>query len=810
MEANNPNNPGPESPHDSIPNWVPYDVDDREYFGAAEVVEAERTYIRAKRPATERNRPCTGLALSGGGIRSASFCLGAMQALSHQGWLGKIDYLSTVSGGGYIGASVSWLVHRPWTVPDPNVKGGERTVRFGMGKTDFPYGTYPMSGTRSRADTKPSPADGMRPSDKGSMLRFVRQNAKYLVPGNGINLLSLVAAVLRGGLVSVAAYFGLLVLAFLGLHRIGFFEPVPRSGIAVLGEWATGLNWPLFLAGLCGVVFLVFAFAFTLLSWVRASYGGRRAFDVGAKNFLIGALVFLLLWALPQVPTGIGQVVQWFASKPSADAAAAGSLTDWLGAVSALLGVLSAAAAFARSGKKQGTVSLGTLVTVAVALLLFGLLLLGYRLSERWYEALRGDGFGRAWLVAAALAIVILGFVASLNRVSIHRFYRDRLMETFLPDVDNALRATGNRPHARDADRMKLSAMANAHAGPYHLINTNVVLVGSQRAKFKGRGGDNFVLSPLYCGSNATGWRNTRSYANDDMTLASAMATSGAAVNPSAGCGGEGVTRNALMSMLMGLLNIRLGYWTLNPDPQRQPRLIREPNHWVPGLWEVLVRSRLSEENRFLQLSDGGHFENLGLYELIRRKPKVIIVCDGAADPGYAFADLANALEKIRVEFGVLVDLDSTALRRFVPRPKGEDKDDPKADRYAETGHLIADITYADETKGKLIYLTTTFFEGLPADLYGYRREHPEFPDEPTSDQFFDEKQFEAYRELGFSVALEMMCDPAVGKDKDIVSAFGPYREEYCKERERRRKKLPSPAGKKPAPARVSPPKPAP
>lgn len=789
MEANA-KEPKPFTPHTSNAEWVPYDVDDRVYFGAARVVEAERDLIRSQRPDPRHENSFTGLALSGGGIRSASFCLGVLQALAYQRWLPKIDYLSTVSGGGYIGSSVSWLLHKTWTVADPSADHDKkRMVQFGVAPEEFPYGTYPMSGTLNEPEKETEPPGGMRRRDKGSMLRFVRQNAKYLVPGHGINILSLIAAVVRGALVSLTVYLGLLTLVFLGLHRIGFYDVARLPWLPALEGLAAGTSWPLFLAALFGAAFLLLVFLYTALSWVPSSYRGRRFFDVGANYLLTVALAFLVLSAPPWVQHGIAWVTQRLA--PGQAAGAAESLTEWLGAVSALLGALSAFGAFARSSRKKGVIPIGLLATIAAALLLFGLLLLGYRFSLRWYQAL-GAEVGTASVVIAIVAIAGLGLLANLNRVSIHRFYRDRLMEAFLPDVDNALQPTGHRPYAREADRKKLSALANQLRGPYHIVNANVVLVGSKRAKFKGRGGDNFILSPLYCGSNATGWRDTEKYANDDMTLASAMAISGAAVNPSAGCGGEGVTRNTLMSMLMGLLNLRLGYWSLNPALKKLPWPIGEPNHWTPGLWELVNRSRLCEDRRFLQLSDGGHFENLGLYELVRRKLKVIIVCDGAADPNYSFSDLANAIEKIRVDFGALVSIDSAALQRLVPRPKDEDSDDPEAERFAKTGYLITDLIYEDNTRGRLIYLTTTFFERLSADLYGYRREHPEFPDEPTSDQFFDEKQFEAYRELGYSIALEMMCDPAVGKDP-VIADFFPFHDEHCRKREELRQKATPP-----------------
>jgi len=89
------------------------------------------------------------------------------------------------------------------------------------------------------------------------------------------------------------------------------------------------------------------------------------------------------------------------------------------------------------------------------------------------------------------------------------------------------------------------------------------------------RGGDNFIMSPAYCGSNATGWRKTKEYMGGEVTIASAMAISGAAVNPDAGCGGEGVTRQPFLSILMGMLNLRLGYWVPNPNPHESEGAIR-------------------------------------------------------------------------------------------------------------------------------------------------------------------------------------------------------------------------------------------
>jgi len=431
-----------------------------------------------------------------------------------------------------------------------------------------------------------------------------------------------------------------------------------------------------------------------------------------------------------------------------------------IGIISGIIGVISSIAAFFKTNKvKAGKIPIGLFAGVGAAALLFGILILAYQTS-----LVIAFLFPVNVAVILSFLVVISAVVVNLNHVSVHRYYRDRLMETFMPDVAAILADNYERSHkTEEANAKRLHEMCGnkentEYSGPYHIINTNVVLASAKRAKFRGRGGDNFIMSPAYCGSNATGWRKTKEYMGGEVTIASAMAISGAAVNPDAGGGGDGITRQPFLSILMGMLNLRLGYWVPNPDPQKSKGILKPPvpNYIWPGLWEI-ARFRLNENAYFLQLTDGGHFENLALYEMIRRRLKLIIVCDGTADPQYTFSELANAMQKVRTDFGALIFINNEDLKELMPSKKIDQV------KVAERGFLIAEIVYADNSKGRLIYINTTFCEELSADLYGYKREHPSFPEEPTIDQFFDEKQFEAYRELGYQIALKMM------KDKDVM-----------------------------------------
>jgi hypothetical protein len=230
------------------------------------------------------------------------------------------------------------------------------------------------------------------------------------------------------------------------------------------------------------------------------------------------------------------------------------------------------------------------------------------------------------------------------------------------------------------------------------------------------------------------------------------------------------VTRGYLVAFLMAFMNIRLGLWARNPDRRKgvqwMPGFVANvPDFIYPGLRELLSYN-IDENGRHVLLTDGGHFENLGIYELVRRRCKVIISCDAAADPAFAFSDLANAVERVRADFGVKINLTLEHLQPLVPRERenapGSAPTFDLREKYADRGYVIAPIEYpasatAPAATGWLVYIKTTFTNTVSADLYGYRRGHPTFPDQTTGDQFFDEKQFEAYRELGFQTVNEML-----------------------------------------------------
>lgn len=675
-----------------------------------------------------------GLALSGGGIRSATFALGVMQALAKEDVLNKMDYLSTVSGGGYIGSSLSW-----WLQQGSGV---------GCGPANFPFGTDQQPDTKT--DT---------PSQR--RLRYLRQHGNYLTPGEGITLLSGVAIVLRAILLNLAVWLPVLIVIMMLLIKgsviLCEWLPSSRAGwilvplAEVLPIWGDkGLIF-LGLLLLAAVLGIIYGFGCLAYSWTTAlarehtrlsRYYLRRVFEQVTGHGLAAIAVMAVVGSIPAVAKGLA------VSTGNEEVAGAGAVAVGLG---------SAVWSFFKAGQKHaGWVPLPVLTTLGAAFLIYGVLLTTYVISANYLVGPDAEAFW-LWLGGLALLASLIGWFANVNYVSMHRFYRDRLMETFMPDPQNALENV--TAAATKADSVRLSSVNNAidGRGPYHLINTNVLLVNSKRRRWRIRGGDNFILAPALCGSNATGWCSTSGFVRDSMTLATAMAISGAAANPNTGVGGVGLTRNRLVSILMALLNLRLGYWAHNP--QMPPRWWRRPNHFRPGIYEItslINLGGLREDRPFIQLSDGGHFENLAVYELIRRKLRLIIVCDAGADGEFKFADLQTTLRRIEEDFGAEVEFEGDhGPGTLVP---SMDAGYPMGSKLAARGYIVGDISYDDGTSGKLILLKTTMAPCVSTAVRGYKGAHPDFPDETTADQFFDEEQFEAYRELGHHIAQAMIA----------------------------------------------------
>ena len=706
-----------ESDSDVNSSFVNYSGKDTQHGGAKGVIDKEFEHLINCRKSDTDN--LKGLSLSGGGIRSASFCLGVVQALANANKLKEFDYLSTVSGGGYLGGALSWAWLGKWRT-DSSCKR-----EFGTGPEDFPYG----SGQRY------SNPDPDMDRDQASMMRHLRQNGKYLVPGKGITLLSFLSVIFRSISMGFVTLIALSSLFYHVLHLTPIFQTGPLGFSYIMtATLAVLLAYLLSLLGF-GI------FAIFHRKNEDDDYLWRRRWEISIKHLLILTITILSVELVDLIRALIESEVE-----AGAIGTLAGAFVAWKSQ---------------QSGSNDNSSSLFSfipkmlIVCIGILTMFLGLFILADQIAIKLHT------LGETALYAhiGVVAIVLLSsWVIPINKVSIHRYYRDRLMETFMPDICKIFKPEGIDTHvANVANKTPLHDCVSTadNAMPYHIINTNIILVESDRPKFRSRCGDNFILSPLYCGSNATGWQKTNVYANGTMTLPTAVAISGAAANSDSGVAGEGLTVNPLVSAIMSIFNLRLGFWSVNPNPDHQSNQKTVPNYLSPGFRGVLNRSKLNEKADFVQLSDGGHFENLAMYELLRRRCKTIVCCDAEQDNNFIFSSLSNIIEKARVDFGITIDINCEQLDVL--------KCDLSIDKplvLSKKGYLVADIHYPGcETPGKLIYIKSTLPETLSADVMGYRNSHPDFPHETTADQFFTETQMEAYRCLGLQITNSMLND---------------------------------------------------
>lgn len=332
------------------------------------------------------------------------------------------------------------------------------------------------------------------------------------------------------------------------------------------------------------------------------------------------------------------------------------------------------------------------------------------------------------------------------------------------------------RPYRRWRLRGQLAALQSElervapdedYLGPYHLICSALNLVHGGELAWQERKAESFVLTAQYSGSKTTGFSPTTEYAGG-ITVGEAVSISGAAVSPNMGYHSGGP-----LTALMAIFNMRLGAWKGNPSRQHwrshgPKQLLRYFIHELFGLTDA--------SRDYVYLSDGGHFENLGVYELLRRRCRFIVVCDSGADPMYAFQDLGGLIRKARIDFGIGIDIDVDAIR-----PRGE------ANR-SKAQVAVGTIYYEDHNfrsqgswsapadasvRGVLIYIKPALTGKEPEDVLNYQCSSPCFPHEPTTEQWFSESQFESYRALGWHVAQTIfgsVLSEAAAADKPTPS----------------------------------------
>jgi hypothetical protein len=377
---------------------------------------------------------------------------------------------------------------------------------------------------------------------------------------------------------------------------------------------------------------------------------------------------------------------------------------------------------------------------------------------------------GRIGVVALAVAALILfgfacGWPFNVNRFSLQAAYRNRLIRAYL-GASNKLRNPNLFTGFDPADNIRLHEL---HANrPLPVFNMALNLVRGDNLAWQERKAESFTASPFHCGAFNTGYRPSRSYGGPGgISLGTAVATSGAAANPN-----MGFYSSPVISFIMTLFNVRLGIWLGNPRHCSQTWRRSGPRSSARVIFaEAFGLTDL--DHPYVSLSDGGHFEDLGLYEMVRRRCHTIVVSDAGADPSYAFTDLANAIRKIRIDQGIEIEFKERV--KIYPKATATGKPPKEDGKYCAVAIIHYDRVDGNGVPpGRLIYVKPAICEQPsppPVDVGNYAVTSATFPQESTADQWFSESQFESYRALG-EVAIETIAGGGPGGGSAPVGGF--------------------------------------
>ncbi|WP_280153087.1 patatin-like phospholipase family protein [Piscinibacter sp. XHJ-5] len=555
---------------------------------------------------------------------------------------------------------------------------------------------------------------------------------------------------------SVLAALGIATSVFTGLVGRVFFE---RSR-----EWWSRLNaWFLMLAGLWLAWGLLAFFSLPLVAWVSEHLGAWSSL-IGTG--WIGSLFASLLLRQPEGASQKARVRIDTALNAAASVFVIGLLIVTAVAVSA------AALALFRSSTKTATVAPAPALSFELHTAKDTV---DYKVSAVKHEppdlaptfrvhAYDIGSFAQVsanrtlltsvwgWIAGLAVVVLLFAFRVDINKFSLHNMYKNRLVRCYL-GASNKRR--NEQPFTGLDDHDDLTLVQLRGQRPLHIVNTTLNISQGSNLAWQERKAASFSFTPWYCGFSLAAtqgdstsmkveeqWRQrgycpTEDYASKDIEdpgfkLGMAMATSGAAVSPN-----MGRATHPARAFVLTLFNVRLGRWSPNPLGTRWSR----PSPWlgiIPLVQELLGYS--NERRSFVYLSDGGHFDNLGLYELIRRQCSVIVVVDAGADSRRQFGDLGESIRKCRIDFGVNI--------RF-PALQNAKPDD---DMCRETGYAMGTVEYGNGiADGRILLIKPTMCPSReePMDVLHYAGKDSTFPHQTTGDQFFDESQFESYRQLG-------------------------------------------------------------
>lgn len=785
---------------------------------------------RRRQAGQDANGPRIGLALSGGGIRSATFCLGLLRGLAKNGLLPRFDYLSTVSGGGYVGAALGRLIDRL------GIHGAQAELARGKSPT----------------------------------LDWLRRNGRYLMPSGVRDYGIAIATYMRAGIAIHLELGALCILAALAIvlpHALQFqlnvLDP-PQWWPWQTVWWPMAVGWWLLTAPgamaaywavrdpsinqtprsagkgmIAGADVAVLVFVLVTLvvlifyPWQCLNYDEQKVVACTLPVYFERPLqsgelrvALLLVFASVAVRTSINFARLSAAAKRNEPASVVRSerrnaltmsvrMANLIAGTMLLLGLLDLVSWELKEAFDKGTawllggIGLGTvlvtfgrsfleplkkltatgngkqivplsLITNILGIVAGLLIVIGWTTLVQWLVFADDSQDAPAWLnemtalgrigVVAALPLLWIGLtfrnVETINASSLHGFYRGRLIRAYLrvgnPDFAKPDSGALNVSEVVKGDDIELCAYApHRRGGPLHVISTCLNQTRSSHGDVYNADRKGHRLAASALALELESGNPLARTAQEHGTLGHWVAMSGAAAAP-----GAGSYTSMGWSLLLFLTGVRLGYWyprAGTPVPHRGgwagfKRWFRASKYYRLAS-EALAHFKGVGEPAWY-VSDGGHFENTGVHALLRRELDFILLADCGADPQFELNDLENLIRKARIDYDARIEFYSRdAIWRHLNLPGDDLSVLSPADlshNYSARGVLLARITYRrgsddpDQWRyGTLLVVKPNLHQALDADLLGYARRNPGFPQQSTGDQFFDEAQWESYHRLG-------------------------------------------------------------
>jgi hypothetical protein len=744
----------------------------------------------------ERESGGTGICVSGGGIRSASVSLGALQALREEGVLDSADYLASVSGGGYT-TGMFQLAMVPSSGDSP--LSGDSPPR--CRRTADPWlgsrlggwlravACLPRLPTRpdQPAPSPPPPAEGLfapgSPEED-----HLRRHSSYIADGVGQWIRAL--AVLYRSVACSLVVIGL-TITVLGLAIGRFYDLVPIVDNGKLSSLRPlflvhvaarhkppvapafpAISPGIWLAVGCAALLTILAYV-GQLSVVPITPAERHLSQVARVLLAATALLTAIGVALPAL-IWVSSRVTWSLGFSPLRAGAIGSLSlvvTYIGTVAATLWrnrtTLAKSArttvGLARGGRVNQVLP-NSMLQLIIMWICLAFLILAALLLGAWVAT---SGLASSWwalLPAGALAAVAI--LVDQTSLSLHPFYRQRLADAFA--VRRVARPSGSIAEPYPYEEMTyLREYGRRQAGyrfPRVTFCATANITGQDRTP-PGRRAVSFTLAHDYIGGPQTGWVRTDflkeiagKRIQKDLTVQAAMAISGAAFASAMG------SRTRFYEVFLALSNARLGAWL--PNPYFVALKLQNLYNWtIPGLPQRRRLSYFAREvfglhpsgGRMLLCTDGGHYDNLGLVEMLRRRCKRIY-CIDASGAGPPLDDtLAAAIRLAREELGIEITLKDSPLDLV---PGGRDALQPKDvlaelnKRLSKNAVTIGMITYPEvaghpEEDGDLVFAQAVLTPEMPYQLLDFSQEDPTFPWDSTADLWFNSSQFDSYQQLG-------------------------------------------------------------